>query len=227
MASVADFRLTKTVAYVRAHCVTGSQELVVNLILPFLIYSYGSGSLGDELALMAASTPPIFWSIITFIREGKVDAISIMVLTGIALSLLAFVGSGGVKFLQLRENLVTGFVALIFLGSAAIGRPLIYQLARAGLRRIAAEKVQAFEALRGDVQFRRSIAVVTLCWGFGLLGACALNCALVFMVSIGLFLLIGGPITYAIIGMLTAWTFWYLPCSMRRAAARLGIEPLA
>jgi len=128
VASVADFRLTKAVAYVRAHCVTGSQELVVNLILPFHIYSCGSGSLGDELALMAASTPPIFWSIITFIREGKVDAISIMVLTGIALSLLAFVGSGGVKFLQLRENLVTGFVALIFLGSAAIGRPLIYQL---------------------------------------------------------------------------------------------------
>jgi len=132
-----------------------------------------------------------------------------------------------VKFLQLRENLVTGFVALMFLGSVAIGRPLIYQLARAGLRRIAAEKVQAFEALRGDVQFRRAMAVATLCWGFGLLGACALNCALVFMVSIRLFLLIGGPITYAIIGMLIAWTFWYLPSSIRPAAARLGIESVA
>ena len=86
--SVADFRLTKAVAYVRAHGMKWSEELVANFVLPFLIYSYGSGSLGDELALMAASTPPIFWSIITFIREGRVDAISIIVLSGIALSLL-------------------------------------------------------------------------------------------------------------------------------------------
>lgn len=58
-------------------------------------------------------------------------------------------------------------------------------------------------------------------WGFGLLGACALNCTLVFLVSIKTFLLISGPINTAIIGPLTAWTFWYVPRSMRRAAARV------
>jgi hypothetical protein len=150
MVSVVDFRLTKAVACIRAHGLKGCEELVANFILPFLIYSYSRGSLGDELALIVASMPPTFWSIITFIREGKVDTISVIVLSGIALSLLAFFGGGGVKFLQLRENLVTGFVALIFLGSVAIGRPLIYPLARAGLWRTEAEKVQTFEALRGD-----------------------------------------------------------------------------
>ena len=166
---------------------------------------------------MIASTPPILWAIAAFIRERKVDAISVLVLSGIALSIMAFAGGGGVKFLQLRENLVTGLVGMIFLGSAAIGRPLIYQLSRSGVRRRAANKVQTFEALRDDTQFRRSMTVATLSWGFGLLAARALNCALVFMLTIKQYLLVGGPINYAMIGILTAWTFWYVPRAARLA----------
>jgi hypothetical protein len=64
--------------------------------------------------------------------------------------------------------------------------------------------------------------VATLAWGFALLAACALNCTLVFIVSIQHFLLVHGPINYAIIGVMTAWTFWYVPRSMRRAAARVA-----
>ncbi len=116
---------------------------------------------------MTASAPPILWAIVEFIRERKVDAISILVLGGIALSLLAFAGGGGVKVLQLRENLVAGLVGLVFLGSAAIGRPLIYQLARAGVRRRSADRGAAFEALRSDIRFRNAMTVATLVWGTG------------------------------------------------------------
>jgi hypothetical protein len=219
MVSAVQSQLTKAVGYARALAVKAGRELIVNFGLPFLIYSYGSATLGAVGALIAASIPPTLSSIVALIRERKVDAISILALSGIALFLVAFSGGGGVKFLQLRENLVTGLVGLIFLGSAAIGRPLIYQLSRAGVRRRAADKVQAFEGLRDDVRFHRSMTVATLAWGFGLLAACALNCALVFMVSIKHFLLIHGPINYAMIGMLTAWTFWYVPRSAYLAAA--------
>ena len=220
MVSAADFRLTNAVAYARAHGMRISRELAFNFVLPFLIFNFISPSLGAVAALMIASTPPILWAIAAFIRERKVDAISVLVLSGIALSLLAFAGGGGVKFLQLRENLVTGLVGMIFLGSAAIGRPLIYQLSRSGVRRRAADKVQAFDALRDETLFRRSMIVATLVWGFGLLAACALNCALVFMLTIKHYLLIGGPLNYAIISMLTAWTFWYVPRAARLAAVR-------
>ncbi len=220
MVSASGSQLTRVVAYARAHAGRTARELAVNFVLPFLIFNYVSPSLGAAVALMTAATPPIFWSIASFIRERRVDAISILALSGIVLSLLAFAGGGGVKFLQLRENLVTGVVGLIFLGSVAIGRPLIYQLSRSGVRRRAADKVQAFDALRDDVRFRRSMIVATLVWGFGLLAACALNCVLVFMLSIKHFLLIGGPINYVTIGLMTAWTFWYVPRAMRLADAR-------
>jgi hypothetical protein len=81
-------------------------------------------------ALLASSAPPIAWSLVEFARHRRVDALSVLVAAGIVLSLLAMIGGGGPKFLQLRENLVTGIIGLVFLGSA-----LIYQLARAGMRR--------------------------------------------------------------------------------------------
>ena len=207
-------------AYIRTHGVMAGREVVFNFILPYLVYNYLTENLGAAPALIAASAPPILWGIIQFIRLRKVDAISVLVLSGMVLSLLAFAGGGGVKFLQLRENLVTGLVGLIFLGSAAVGKPLIYQLARAGVRRRAADRVAIVEAIRDDARFRAAMMAATLVWGVGLLVTCATHCALVFMVSIRQFLLISGPISYAIVGLLTAWTFWYVPRAIRSAAAR-------
>ena len=53
------------------------------------------------------------------------DALSVLVLAGIALSLLAAIGGGDARWLQLRENLASAMIGLAFLGSAAIGRPLM------------------------------------------------------------------------------------------------------
>jgi len=221
--NIALSRLAQIGFYFRANGMKSGLEIVFNFILPFLIYSYGAGELGAAPALIAASAPPTLWAIIQFIRERKVDAISILVLAGIVLSLLAFAGGGGVKFLQLRENLVAGLVGLVFLGSAAIGRPLIYQLTRAGVRRRAADKVAIVEALRDDARFRAAMTTATLAWGVGLLAVSAAHCALVFMVSIRQFLLVSGPLSYATLGLLTAWTFWYVPRAIRSAAARRAV----
>jgi hypothetical protein len=216
----AESRLGRVVGYVRGHGLKVGLEVGINFVLPFLIFSSARGALGDVPALMTAGVPPIAWSIAGFIRERKLDAISILVLGGIALSLLAFAGGGGVKVLQLRENLVSGLVGLVFLGSAAIGKPLIYQLARAGARRRAGGAVEAVEALRDDPIFRRAMVVATLVWGTGLLATCAVNCTLVFMLSIKSFMLVSGPISYAAIGALSAWSFWFVPRGKRLAEAR-------
>jgi hypothetical protein len=218
----AETRLSRVVGYVRDHGLKAGLEIAVNFVLPFLIYSTARGALGDVPALMTAGAPPILWSIAGFIRERKLDAISILVLGGIALSLLAFAGGGGVKVLQLRENLVSGLVGLSFLGSAAIGRPLIYQLARAGARRQASERLQAVEALRDDPGFRGAMMLATLVWGFGLMAICAVNCSLVFILTIKQFMLVSGPISYASLGALSAWSFWFVPRAKRLAEARRG-----
>jgi intracellular septation protein A len=210
----------RILAYLRANGGHVLVEALVNFILPFAIYSYAEGSLGDVRALLLSSAPPIAWSLVEFARHRRVDALSVLVVAGIVLSLLAMIGGGGAKFLQLRENLVTGIIALVFLGSAAIGKPLIYQLARASMMRKSADEAQAFEALQVHAGFRRTMTVMTLVWGLGLLANVAVSIALVFALSIRTYLIVGPIVGYATMGALTLWTFLYAKRARRRGEAR-------
>ncbi|MGH7011326.1 MAG: VC0807 family protein [Caulobacteraceae bacterium] len=194
-------------------------ELLFNFILPFLIYDLGKARLGDVHALMASSGPPIAWSLFEFARRRRIDAVSILVLVGIALGLLAFLGGGGVKFLQLREHLVGGLIALAFLFSAAIKRPIIYYLAVATMRRRGSADLAGFEARRNNPGFRRALTTMTLVWGVGLLASTTVACALVFAVSIKTYLIISPIIGYSTAGVLAGWTWLYARARRRRGAA--------
>ncbi|MEO8927022.1 MAG: VC0807 family protein [Caulobacteraceae bacterium] len=219
--------LGKAKAYIRENGGGIALEALFNFILPFVIYDLARRSLGDVRALLASSGPPIFWSLVVLARKRRVDALSMLVLAGIALSLLAFFGGGSARFLQLRENLVGGLIALVFLGSAAIGKPLIYQLARATMRRKSAQEAEAFEALRSNIHFRRAMTFMTLVWGFGLLAQTAAACVLVFTLSIRDYLLVSPITSYGTMGVLGLWTFWYSRRRQRIGAARRAAEEAA
>ncbi len=194
-------------------------EGLVNFVLPYLIYVRAEPRLGDVHALLASSLPPIVWSLVEFARRRRVDAISMMVLAGIVLSLLAFIGGGSVRFLQLRENLVTGLIGLAFLVSAAIGRPLIYQLARAGKQRASGADLAKFEALRDNWRFKHGMMVMTLVWGFGLLAETVAACVLVYSMSIADYLIVSPFLGYGAMGAMALWTIWYVRRNSRTAAA--------
>jgi hypothetical protein len=213
-------RLAKILDYLRRNWATGSMEILVNFLGPFLIYDLTKKTLGDVGALMASSAPPIAWSLFEFARKRRVDALSMLVLAGIALSLLAFIGGGGARFLQLREKLVTALIGLVFLGSAAIGRPLIFELARANLRRRNPTSLESFEGMRDNVYFRRTMMVMTLVWGFGLIAEAAVAVLLVLNLSIRNYLLVSPVVGYSFVGILTLWTWWYAQRQVRKGAAR-------
>lgn len=194
---------------VRRHGGTLAVEILVNVALPYAVYSLVQPRYGDVRGLLASSVPPILWSVAEFARKRRADAISLFVLIGIALSLLAFIGGGSVKFLQLRENLVTGAIGVVFVASAAIGKPLIYHLARAGAARQSPGNAAQLERLRDNAYFRRAMTVMTLVWGFGLLGATAVACVLVFTLSIRTYLLVSPFVGYGIMGALALWTMWF------------------
>ncbi|WP_457351607.1 VC0807 family protein [Sphingomonas sp. UYP23] len=205
----------------------------MNFLLPFMIYSYAAPGFGDVQALLLSSVPPILWSIAEFIRHRRLDALSLLVLAGIVLSLLAFFGGGGPRMLQLREKLVTGVIGIAFLLSAAIRRPLIYELALAGMARSTSGSSEAerMRGMRDDRGFRRSMTIMTVVWGFGLILDVAIGAALVFSLTIKEYMIVNPIEGYALLGGLSLWTFWYSKRARARneaarAAARNGaIEP--
>lgn len=206
--------------FVRRHGGTFAVELFVNVALPFACYSLVQPRYGDVRGLLASSVPPILWSLAEFARKRRVDAVSVLVLAGIALSLVAFIGGGSVKFLQLRENLVTGLIGLVFLGSAAIGKPLIYELAVAGAARQSDSAKAQLVGLRDNPYFRRAMTFMTVVWGCGLLGATAIACVLVFVLSIRTYLIVSPFVGYGIMGVLALWTVWFSRRERKRGAAQ-------
>lgn len=212
--------IARIAAYLRKNGPHIFVEALVNFILPFVIYNYAEAPLGEVGALLASSAPPILWSLVEFARHRRLDALSVLVVSGIALSLLAMLGGGGARFLQLREKLVTGVIGLVFLGSALIGKPLIYELARASMRRKSEGEAQQFEALQIHAGFRRTMTVMTLVWGLGLLADVAISVVLVFVLSIREYLIVNPILGYGTMGALSLWSFLYGQRAKRRGEAR-------
>ena len=184
-------------------------DLAVNFALPVVVYDLLQGRWGEVNALLASAVPPLVWAVGGFVRKRRVDALSVMAMAGIALSLIAFAGGGSARFLELREKMVTLLFGLAFLGSAAIGRPLIWPLARATMARESGEALAQFEADRDHPMLRRTIMVMTLAWGFGLVADVAVSVGLIYALPVATYLIVGPLLGYATIGGLTVWTVWY------------------
>lgn len=211
--------------WLRNHGSTVLCDVVVNVLAPFAIYLIAKPHWGDVAALMLASLPPLSWSLGGFIRKRTLDALSILVLAGIALSLLAFLGGGSVRFLQLREKLVTLLIGLAFLGSAAIGKPLVWPLARAVAGRRSKEALAKIDARAGDAALRRIMMTMTLIWGGGLVAEFALAVILIYTLPVAEYLIVGPILGYATIGTLVLWTTLYRRRARQRTRhARLSLS---
>jgi hypothetical protein len=223
MATTAD-RFAGARAWVRTNLPKAALEIGVNFALPYVIYSAAHARLGDVGALIASSAPPLAWGVAEFLRRRRIDALSLLALAGIVLSMIAFIGGGGVRFLQLRERLVTAMIGTVFLISALIGKPLIYQLAKARLRRGgAAAQLGVLKRLEDGPQFRRVMMITTVAWGVALVGESAACGVMVFTLSIKTYMIASSILGYSALGLMTAWTFWY----MRRRITALAVAAMA
>jgi hypothetical protein len=206
------------VAWLKRHGPMVVLDVAVNIALPVLIYDRLHGTLGDVKALLASSIPPLLWAVGGFIRNRRVDAIAIIAMAGIALSILAFFGGGSAQFLQLREKMVTLLIGLAFLGSAAIGKPLIYPLARATMARESPDALAEFNAKADLAAVRHTVMVMTLMWGFGLLADFVAGVILIYALPIETYLVVGPVLSYGTIGALALWTILYRRYRTRNVA---------
>lgn len=213
-------RLARVLEFIRGNGPKIAVEATVNFILPYIIFAFAQPHYGDVEALILSSVPPILWSIVEFAWHRRIDALSMLVLLGIVLSLAAVASGGSARFLQLREKLVTVIIGLVFLGSALIGKPLIYQLARAQMVRNSSDELEEFEALRSNKYFRRTMMVLTVVWGLGLLVDAATSIALVYTLSIKTYLAVNPFVSYGFMGGLSLWTFLYVRLQRQKGAAR-------
>lgn len=185
-------------------------ELGVNLLGPWLAYRLCLPWLGTFGALIASAVPPALWALGGLVRKRRLDALSLLVLLGIALSAAASLLGGTPRLLLLRESFVTGAIGVAFLVSLAFERPLVYYLARATVARESARGVEGFEAAwRSRPGLVHAIRRMTLVWGLGLCAEFTVRLWLVWHLPIERVLVVAPTLGYAIYGALAAWTLWF------------------
>ena len=200
-------------------------ELVVNFLLPWLVYRYSHPQLGETGALIASAVPPILWSLIELVRFRRVDALSVIVVAGIVLSIGAMALGGSPRMLLLRESLVSGAIGVAFLLSLPMRRPLIFYLARASVAREMEGGAARFEALMQERPgLPAALRMMTLVWGVGLTGETALRSWMALTWPIERFLLVSPFFGYGIYGALTVWTMWYRKSLRKRSEARVPAD---
>ncbi|HQU01365.1 MAG TPA: VC0807 family protein [Acetobacteraceae bacterium] len=192
-------------------------EYAVNLVMPWLVYTLAHPYWGDTGALIASAMPPVLWSIYELIRFRRVDALSLLIVSGIVLSLAALMFGGSPRVLMLRENLVTFPVGFAFLLSAFFRRPLIYYLARATMVRQADEGLADFERIMDRPPVTRAFRIMSLVWGAGLCVQAAILSWMAWTWPIPRFLIVSPIVGYGIFGALGFWTYLYQKRGRKRA----------
>ncbi|PTB22857.1 hypothetical protein C9I57_01700 [Trinickia symbiotica] len=185
-------------------------ELAVNLLLPWLMYRLALPYVGRTGALYASAVPPLVWSLAGFARSRRVDALSVLVLVGIALSIAMMALGGSPRILLVRESLVSGVIGVVFLLSLLLDRPLTFYLARATVARENGSGAARFETLWCErPPLRASIRLMTLVWGAGLTAEALLRCWLAWQWPVERCLVVLPFVSYSIYGGLMLWTFWF------------------
>jgi hypothetical protein len=193
-------------------------SLAVNITVPLIVYHCAAPHLGEGGGLVLSSVPVILWNLLEIVHFRRLDAVSLLVLLGILLSLGAMVVGGSARFLLLRESLVTGMIGMVFLGSLLFPRPLMYYLARSGEAKRSAEDLSVFETAWPKPRFVRAMYLMTWVWGLGLVFEAVLRCWLVWSWPVERFLAIAPVIGYGIYFSLLGWSLWYR--SRLKAAGR-------
>ncbi|MBP6562728.1 MAG: hypothetical protein KA214_04550 [Neisseriaceae bacterium] len=178
-------------------------DLFANFLAPWLLFTWLEPSLGAFQALLASAAPPILWSLIELIRHRRLDAISILVIGGIALSLLAMGFGADERVLLMRESWITGGMGLMLLGSVLIRRPLLPLLVGSLMRRQALSRDKQ-QALTHPL-FLASLTTSTWVWGLGLLLEACTRLWMAIRLPIAANLLYGPIVSYGMMFLLLLW----------------------
>jgi hypothetical protein len=185
-------------------------EVAVNFLFPLLVYHFTKNRLGETNGLLLSSIPPIVWSIFGVIRFRRLDAVSVIVVLGILISLGVFAMGGSPRTLLVRESLITGVVGVLLLGSLVLPRPLMFYVAQATAAQHSPEDALHFGTLWERPSFVKCMYRLTLVWGLGLVLEACVRVGLAWRIPIEQFLIVSPIIAYAAYFSLFGWTFWFV-----------------
>ena len=194
-------------------------NLIGGALVPLAVYySVRSHVHPDATALAIAGTPAAGWVVVEWTRKRSLDPIGSIVLFGFVAGLIASLALGGNAFvLKIRDSVFTAMFGVACLVSLTWRRPIMFYVGRAMSAGDNLEKLRAYDELYERPTAPRAFAIITFCWGVGLIAEAGLRVILAVTLPTGAFLAASPVLAGSIFGGLFAFTVWY-----SKRARRLG-----
>ena len=187
-------------------------DLVVNGFFPWVGYvllqkHYG---LSDYHALLAVTVIPAFFALLGLVRKGRPDRFATISLVAMLFSLVLAAASDDTRILQIRESYITALVGLVFVVSSAIGKPILWLLARHQ-----APDANQRESLERP-QNKRMLRRVNTVWGWSFLLEFGAKIWMIENLEISRVLALSPIMFYGVTAVTFLWTLWWLKRESRK-----------
>jgi hypothetical protein len=188
-----------------------ARDIVLNATVPVVCYYLSKAyiSQSELTALVIATVFPILRSIFDLMRRGEVNPVSVLVMLGIATSVVALFITGDPRLLLIRESFFTGAFGLLCLFSLLLPRPMMFYFGRYFMTGGEPKKRKLFEDRWQNPIVRRGHRLITVVWGLVYLGEFILRVILVYTLAASIVL----AVTPILLGLATIftiiWTFRY------------------
>lgn len=186
-------------------------DIALNATIPAALYLFAKRfiSPSELTALLWATSFPLLKSAYGLTKRRELDPVALLILLGLAASVIAVLFGGNPHLLLVRESFFTGAFGLACLISLVLPRPLMFYFGRYFMAGRDTQKRDTFNARWQDPAVRRAHRLVTGIWGLVFVGEFILRIALVYSLPAPVVLAIS-PFSTGLVTVGTiVWTFWY------------------
>ena len=195
------------------------RSLIVSVALPLITVQVllRTGT-PPVTALAIAAIFPFADAVIGLARKRTFDPIAILSLIAIVVGIGTSSITGNAGFAVAKDSLFTIVFGLIFLGSLAAPRPMIFQLGRQFATGGDPAAAAAWDARWSQPGFRRTVRLITVVWGCGLLLEAMLRIVAAFTLPVTTSTIISPVLQVVTFAALILWTTRYTRAVRRRLA---------
>jgi uncharacterized membrane protein (DUF485 family) len=198
-------------------------SLFVNIVLPALaIQVLTHAGVTLLYAIVAGGVFPLADLALSIRKRGRADAIAVLSLVILIGSAIIALFGNDPRYALVRDSALTSIAGLFFLASLLRPRPIMYELSREAMPGATKELWEERWAHRPV--FRRTMRVLTIAWGVGLLLDSLARVLLALVLAPAVTVIVSPLVAVAVFGGLMVLTVVYIR-AVRRSATLLHANP--
>lgn len=201
-------------------------SVIGGALVPLAVYYIVRAQVSsDAVALIIAGIFPAAWVGVQWARTRHIDPIGAITLFGFVAGVLASVLLGGdALVLKIRDSAFTALFGVACLGSLATRRPMMFYIGRALSAGNDEQRLAAYDELWELQPAQRVFAIITVCWGIGMIVEAGLRVVLALALPTGPFLAASPVLAAVVFGGLFVFTIRYSARARRLGEAQLEAE---